>query len=161
MPPSSQPRFFPVPQHALFDKHLSPSSRTILGYFASWWWGTGECFPSIARIAKETNVNPRTVNKGLNRLVRWKYVLKVPQEKSSGFQDTNLYLPGPAFHPNPGTAHTGTPAQAGTLLHKRTKGRHNGRFPTRQQLLDHGSKAPDGLLRGGSDAFYNDDDRLK
>jgi hypothetical protein len=152
--------FWPLLEVAFKDRRLNRSNLGVLSFLVSYYWTTGVAFPGIDYIGERCGISRPTVKRSLRRLEALEYIVKLLRPGHS-----TRYLPGKILEA--GGGQQGDPTGGSTLtpvvdhlIPKRKRRRYSPQ-PSRQQLLDHGSKAPDGLLRGGSDAFYTDDDRLK
>lgn len=63
--------------------------KTLLQYASRETWS---CFPSIKRIAKDTSLSERTVQRQLRILEKEKYILRISRKKESNGYTSNIYF---------------------------------------------------------------------
>jgi hypothetical protein len=89
-------KYWPLYEHVAADPDLNMSDKTLVSYFASWWHTTGEAFPSVVTISKDTGLNERTVRRSIKKLTKLHWIWKTYM-RIDGEQTSNLYQPGSKF----------------------------------------------------------------
>lgn len=70
---------------------IETSSKFVLVALANYADENGKCWPSQARLAKDTSMAERTVRKHLKLLEEAGYITRVKRRRKDGFQDSDLF----------------------------------------------------------------------
>lgn len=157
--------FWPLLEAAFKDRRLNRSNLGVLSFLVSYYWTTGVAFPSIDYMGDRCGVSRNTVKRSLRRLESFGYIARDLRPGRS-----TSYLPGPVLEAQGGANKV---AQGGANVGPRSRSsiprtrrrpstkQTTTRRPSRDEIQDHSSRTTDGQWAGGSDAFFDDDGRLK
>lgn len=76
----------------VYSANLPSRAKTIMFYLVNRSNKELTCFPAIPRIAKETGMSERTVQRALKELCEEGYLEKIQRYRENGGQSSNLYL---------------------------------------------------------------------
>lgn len=75
----------------IFNEKLSSNAVLVYLYLDRHGARKKQCFHSVRTIASNLNISERTVNRVINELEKYGFILRVPRYRNNGARSSNIY----------------------------------------------------------------------